>query len=169
MTSSLLSCIYIFDFLLFFFICSFFIIKQINSAFYFWKVKLLKGSSLNLGPAIWKWSSNYQTRFLFLSHLQAYFPLISCHCGLGAYIEDIISIHYFTACLLHEFHSNAGAWVFSKIFAVNGLISYPLLYWVFFQFIFYLNYLVFLSNCKFFICFTSLIRGKYKFTHLPNE
>ena len=68
--------------------------------------------------------------FPFLSRLHAPFPWISCHCVIGAYIEAIISIRYLTACLLYKFHSNAGAWVFSKSFAVNGLISYPLLYLV---------------------------------------
>ena len=130
-----------------FFICSFFIIKQINSAFYLWKVKILRGSSLHLDPAIWELSSNYLTCFLFLFCLLASFSWFSCHCVLGDYIEAIISIRYLTACLLYEFHRNTGSWVFSKSFAVNGLVSYPLLY--FCQFIFYLNYMVFLNNCKF--------------------
>ena len=65
-----------------------------------------------------------------LSRLHASFPRISCYCVLGAYIEAILSIRYLTAWLLCEFYRNAGAWVFSKSFAVNGLISYPLFYLV---------------------------------------
>ena len=68
--------------------------------------------------------------FPFFSRLHVSFPWISCHCVLGAYIETIILISYLTACLLYEFHRNAGARVFSENFAVNGLISYPVLYLV---------------------------------------
>ena len=126
MTNSLLWCMYI----CVFFICSFFIIKQINSAFYLWKVKSLRGSSLHLGPTIWELSPNYETHFLFSSCLHASFPWFSCYCILGAYIETILSIRYLTAWLLCRFYRNAGAWVFSGSFAVNGLISYPLFYLV---------------------------------------
>ena len=154
-----------FCFCFLFFICSFFFIKQINSALNLWKVKILRGSSLHLRPAIWELPSNYSTRFLFLSCLHTSFPWISCHCVLGAYIEAI-SIGYMTAYLL--FHRNAGAWVFSKSFALNGLISYLLLY-LFCQFIFYINYMVFLNNCKFFISVTSLSLGKYKLTYLLTD
>ena len=113
-----------------FFISSFFIFKKINSAFYLSKFKSLRDSSFHLGPAIWELSSNCQTRCLFLSRLHASFPRISCYCVHGAYIEAILSISYLTAWLLCEFYRNAGAWAFSKSFAVNGLISYPLFYLV---------------------------------------
>ena len=126
MTNSLLSCMYIF------FICSFFIIKQINSAFYLWKVKILRGSSLHIGPAIWELSSNYWTHFLFLSCLHASFPWILCHCVLGAYIEAIILIRYLMACLLYEFNRNVGACVFLAKFCCKwiNLISVTLLRFV---------------------------------------
>ena len=63
----------------------------------------------------------------------SFFNLFTCvtsfHCVLRAYIEAIL-ICCMRAYLWYKFHRNAGAWVFSKSFVVNGLISYPLLYLV---------------------------------------
>ena len=49
-----------------------------------------------------------------------------------------------------------GAWVFSRSFVLNGLITYALFYLVLLV-VFYLNYIAFLNNCNFF----AFLVGKY--------
>ena len=87
----------------------------------------MKKSALDIS----EFGTSYPSRSIIkrVSFFISFTCIISCHCVLGAYIEAIL-IRYMRAYLLYKFHRNAGAWVFSKSFAVNGLISYPLLYLV---------------------------------------
>ena len=86
------------------------------------KSQIIKGQFSSFWPSYLGTVLQLLNAFPFLSRLHASFPWISCHCVPGAYIEAIISIRYLTVCILYESHRNAGAWVFSKSFAVNGLI-----------------------------------------------
>ena len=127
MTNSLLSCMYIFVFCFLF--VHFLLLSRLiqhstcEKSKYEGAVPFILAQLFGNCPPIIKRVS------FFLSRLHASFPWISCHFVIWAYTEAI-SISYMTAYLLYEFHTNPGAWVFSKRFHVNGLISCPLLYLV---------------------------------------